>query len=286
MSFEPLPDALKIESIFHPTDFSKASEVAFHHALKTALVTRAKFSILHVSAGANSEWQDFPAVRDSLERWGLIPKDSPKRAVTELGLDVRKVEAYGRDPVKACLGFLEKHPADLIVLAVHRRAGKTRWLGDSVGEPIARHAGQMTLFVPSGVSGFVSQDGTVALRRILVPIAAKPRPQPAIEAVRRIISALHLPDGEVTLLHVGSADDAPAVTFPDVGGWTWQHTTRQGDVTESILDAASAIPADLVVMTTEGRHGFLDALRGSTSEQVLRRIKCPLLSLPAGSLLG
>jgi nucleotide-binding universal stress UspA family protein len=286
MSSNPLPDALKIESIFHPSDFSEASAVAFLHALKAALVTRASLSIMHVSAGAAAEWHDFPGVRDTLERWGLIPKGSPKSAVTQLGLAVRKVEAHGRDPVKACLGFLEKHPADLIVLATHQQAGKVRWLGNSVGEPIARQAGQMTLFLPAGVSGFVSPDGVVSLRRILVPIVAKPRPLPAIEAVRRTISALNLPDGEVTLLHVGSAHDAPAVTLPTVPGWTWHRMNREGDVAESILGAAGDISADLLVMTTDGPDGFLDALRGSTSQRVLRQVKCPLLSLPAGSLLG
>jgi nucleotide-binding universal stress UspA family protein len=36
------------------------------------------------------------------------------------------------------------------------------------------------------------------------------------------------------------------------------------------------------VMATEGRNGFLDALRGSHSEQVLRQCACPLLAIPAG----
>jgi len=286
MSYEPLPETLKIESIFHPSDFSEASSVAFLHALKTAVVTGASLSILHVSNGAPAEWQDFPRVRDTLEHWELIPKDSPKQAVAKLGLDVRKVEAHARDPVKACLGYLEKHPADLIVLAVHQREGRTRWLANAVGEPVARKSGQMTLFIPHGASGFVSSDGALSLRKILVPIAAKPRPQPAIEAVRRMISALNLPGGDVTLLHVGAAHDTPAVTLPSAPGWTWKCASRDGDVAESILAVADEISADLLVLTTDGPDGFLDALRGSTSERVLRRAKCPLLNLPAGSLLG
>jgi nucleotide-binding universal stress UspA family protein len=36
---------------------------------------------------------------------------------------------------------------------------------------------------------------------------------------------------------------------------------------------------DLVVMTTQGRHGFMDALRGSTTERVLREARCPLLAV-------
>jgi nucleotide-binding universal stress UspA family protein len=34
-------------------------------------------------------------------------------------------------------------------------------------------------------------------------------------------------------------------------------------------------------MATEGRHGFLDAVRGSTTERVLREAGCPVLAVPA-----
>ena len=54
-----------------------------------------------------------------------------------------------------------------------------------------------------------------------------------------------------------------------------------GPVVDAITAEADATDADLVVMTTEGRHGFLDALRGSTTEAVLRRANRPLLAVPA-----
>src|SRR4249920_1307370 len=148
-------DGVKLGSIFHPSDFSEASEVAFVHALKMALVAGAKLTMLHVEASPGAEWQDFPGVRDTLERWGLIPKGSPKSAVGQLGIRVAKVLKLSKDPLKACLGFLEENPADLIVLAVRQHEGRMRWLGKSVGKPIARKAGEMTLFIPHDVEGFV-----------------------------------------------------------------------------------------------------------------------------------
>jgi hypothetical protein len=66
--------------------------------------------MLHVEANPGTEWQDFPGVRDTLERWKLIPKGSPRCAVGQLGIDVNKVIASSKDPVKACLGFLEENP--------------------------------------------------------------------------------------------------------------------------------------------------------------------------------
>jgi len=93
-------DAVKVESIFHPSDFSEASEIAFVHALKIALVAKAKLSILHVNASSNAEWQECPGVRETLERWNLIPKGSPRSAVGQLGIEVEKIIASGKNPVK------------------------------------------------------------------------------------------------------------------------------------------------------------------------------------------
>jgi nucleotide-binding universal stress UspA family protein len=75
----------------------------------------------------------------------------------------------------------------------------------------------------------------------------------------------------------------PSVDFPDLPGWTWEMEVRSGDVIQTILDTAESIDADLIVMATDGRNGFLDGLRGSHSERVLRHASAPLLTVPAGS---
>jgi len=49
-------------------------------------------------------------------------------------------------------------------------------------------------------------------------------------------------------------------------------------VEESILQVAADREADLIVMTTKGHEGFLDALRGNTTERVLRQARCPVLA--------
>jgi len=229
-----------IDSILHPTDFSEGSRAAFHHALKAALLAKSKLTLLHVSPGTALEWTDFPGVRETLERWGLLPKGSPRSAVPELGIDVRKVVAVQSDPVKAVLRYLGEHPADLIVLATHPHEGRARWLQQSVAEPVARRAAQMTLFIPSGNPGFVSaQDGAVSLENILVPVADTPRPQPAVEAAARLASRLNCPRGTFTLLHVGAPDSVPTVQCPETPGWEWKTVTRTGEVIHAIVDTAS-----------------------------------------------
>ena len=145
----------------------------------------------------------------------------------------------------------------------------------------------MTLFIPHGVKGFVSrQDGSISLRNILIPVTRKPRPQPSLEAAARLIRNLQLPAGMVTLLHVGPAAEAPSVKLPGDTDWTWNSVAKAGEPADTIAQTATELSADLIVMTTDGPDGFLDGLRGTTSERVLRKARCPVANLPVGSMLG
>ena len=60
--------------------------------------------------------------------------------------------------------------------------------------------------------------------------------------------------------------------------------TRIGEVIPEILDTARNTDANLIMMTTDGRNGFLDALRGSHSERVLRQASAPVVAVPVGSI--
>ena len=274
-----------IESVLHPTDFSEGSLVAFYHALKTALIAKSKLTLINVSPDGVPEWASFPGVRETLERWELIPKNSPRSAVGKLGVQVRKIVAEMSDPVKAVLGYLEHHPIDLIVLGTRQRDGSVRWLGKSVSQPIARTAWQMTLFIPGGAKGFVSaEDGSVSLNRVLIPVARSPHAAPAVAAAARLVQRLNCPEGTFTLMHVGTSDTMPALRCPEVPGWKWAKELRTANVIESIVGAAKDLGADLIVMSTDGRNEFLDSLRGSHSERVLRYGAAPLLTVPVGAL--
>jgi nucleotide-binding universal stress UspA family protein len=287
MTQRQIPIAQRIQSIFHPSDFSDASEVAFAHALKLAVAAQGSLDIMHVAHGKNVEWEDFPSVRQMLERWKLIPAGSDRGAISPLGIQIHKALVEGHDPVKATLGYLEMHPTDLIVLAVRSHEGRMRWFGKAVGESMAKGSGQMSLFIPHGVTGFVSrEDGSVSLKEILIPVTSKPRPQPSIEAAERLIRSLDLPDGQVTLLHVGDEAEMPACRLPTHTGWRWNRVAEAGNPVDVILKKAESLEAGLIIMTTDGPDGFLDGLRGTTSERVLHQARCPVAVLPVGSFLG
>src|SRR5262245_15283377 len=276
-----------LQQVFHPSDFTPASEPAFVHALKAALVAKADLTILHVSPTRELEWTEFPGVRATLERWGLLPKHSSQADVSRLGIGVKKVQTSHDDPAESVTAYLSTHNTDLIVLATDQHKGKVQWLSKSVAAPIARKSHQMTLFIPKGVEGFASlRDGSISFTNILIPVATTPAAQPAIQAALRIASRLNCPSGVFTLIHVGDKKDMPDVRLPDLPGWSWNTVVRTGNVVDVITETASEINAGLIALTTDGRNGFLDALRGSHSERILQKAPCPLLAIPASGFMA
>ena len=225
-----------VESVLYPTDldFSQVTERAFAHALAIALLGETEFTILHVGPEHQSDvdWTQYPSVRQTLERWGLLEAGSPQSAVFDkLRVKVEKMALRSRNPVKATTGFLDHKPADLIVLATEGREGPTRWFKRSDAEAIARWSRTMTLFVPANSQrDLVSlKDGKLCLKNILVPVDWKPDCTGAVEFARR--TAEILGDGKVsiTLLHVG--DSQPVIpTLLEGAKWSWQIEKRQGEL--------------------------------------------------------
>jgi nucleotide-binding universal stress UspA family protein len=216
----------------------------------------------------------------------VLPEGSSKELVNQLGVGISRAIASSTDPVQACLDYLEIHDVDLIVLSVHQREGMMRWLGKMIGERISYGSKQNTLFIPAGRNGFVSpESGMVTLENILIPVVKKPRGEPSVEFVQKLISSLDLVTGSVSLLHVGPSETMPLVQHPQSNGWTWNRVRLEGERTETIVQFAKDIDANLIVMSTDGPDRFLDGLRGTTSERVLRKAHCPVAVIPVESIV-
>jgi nucleotide-binding universal stress UspA family protein len=274
-----------IKSILHPTDFSPASEKAFAHALAIALIRQTEFTILNVgdNKSKGSEWEQFPAVRKTLERWGLLEKGSPREAVFEqLGMRIRKSVQSGTTARSAILKYLESNPVDLIVLATEGRGGLPRWLSRSKAEAIAQASNAITLFVPEEGKSFIQlENGDISLQRILLPIDHQPSPTAAIIYATRAAQALAVDNTvEIVLLHIGNDETVFNLDLPENPNWRFRKETRSGDPVEAIISTANEFSSDVIIMTTAGHEGIFDALRGSTTEQVLRKACCPLLAVP------
>lgn len=268
------------QTIVHPTDFSAPSSDAFAHALRIAIATRGKLYLVHAAESKYDQQDGFPHIRHALVLWRLLNENDPPTAVGKLGIKVAKIGLEPQDnPLRGLMRFLMKHPSDLIVLATHGRDGVAHWLHGSIAEELSRAAQLPTLFVPSTARGFIDQtNGNVHLSRVLVPIDHSPQPARALATIQNFIAPMNEQGAAIELMHVGRI--APLVRRISDGAIV-PVALRTGDVTSTILETVNEQQADLIAMPTAGHQGFLDALRGSTMERVLRHAPCPVLAVPA-----
>jgi nucleotide-binding universal stress UspA family protein len=271
-----------IRSIVHPTDFSDLSAAAFAHALRIALAARSKLHLLHVSQYDAHEALAFPHAHQLLVQWGLTDEnDSPWAMADKLGIEVDNIRVALQEPTRAITDFLREHASDLVVLATHGRDGVEHWFKGSVAEAVFRRSAIPALFFAPGARGFVDQvSGDVQLQRVLVPIDFSPSPVAALGAVQRFCALMSGAKVGIDLLHVG--ESAPPLRIKSSHGSSVAPIMlRSGNVAQTIVDTAIELDVDLICMPTAGHHGVLDALRGSTTERVIRHAPCPVFALSA-----
>jgi nucleotide-binding universal stress UspA family protein len=69
-----------------------------------------------------------------------------------------------------------------------------------------------------------------------------------------------------------AAEGAPGIAIEAV--------LREGNTSVEILEQATSMDADLLVIGTHGRSGFERLVLGSVAEKVLRKAQCPVLTVP------
>ena len=70
---------------------------------------------------------------------------------------------------------------------------------------------------------------------------------------------------------------------PTIDGIECSHIVKIGTPANEIVDYADENNIDLIVLGTHGRTGLKRVLMGSVAEVVMRRSKCPVLALKAGT---
>jgi nucleotide-binding universal stress UspA family protein len=271
----------RLRSILHPTDFSDLSGAALAHALRIALAAQSKLHLVHVSEREATGALAFPQVRRLLVQWGLADENDPPWVISNnLGLEVDSAAIRWQDPAQGIVGYLGQRSSDLVVFATHGRDGIERWMKGSVSETVLRRLAIPALFVTLGARGFVSQvNGDIQLRRVLIPVDVSPPAGETIETVVDFVRLLGTRSIMLHLLHVGTtvpplhAELSDGTPLPPV-------ILRAGNIVQSIVDAAIEFDVDLIGMPTAGHHGVFDALRGSTTERVIRHAPCPVLAVP------
>lgn len=271
-----------MQRIMVATDLEHQHEALFGVALRMAQLGRGKLRVVHAHRSeAETDWRKLPSVRTLLTRWGAIEEGAGVEAFDALGLRVMPIATtHGEDPVAELVARAHDDETELLVMGSAGRVGVERLLQPSVAETVARRWGGATLVVPEKAAPLVADDGTVRIRKVLVPIDVATPPQALVQALTAMLEQLHLGPVQFVLLHVGGVEGIPSFDLPERPDWMWRSEIVPGDVVESILHMAQVEGADLIAMATHGHDSWLDALRGSHTERVLRRAPCAVLSVP------
>jgi len=295
---------LTIRRILCPVDFSDASQHALDHAVMIAGWYRARITALHVRHPAFlveppilfTDMGGAPAatIEDAESR--LHHWLAPVRAAG-IACDVMAVD--GATPAARIVEVAGRLEADLIVLGTHGRSGFERLLLGSVTERVVRTARCPVITVPPpSVS-----TSKLPFKRVLCGIDFS---EPSMAALRFALSLAKESDSHLTLMHVLEfpAEDKPDITLPfdmatyraavqadstqrmlelitdDVRTWCEPETrVAHGRPYEQLLAAAADTHADLIVLGVHGRNALDLMLFGSTTNQVIRRATCPVLTL-------
>jgi nucleotide-binding universal stress UspA family protein len=302
---------MNIRTILCPTDFSDASKHAFDHAIAIAQWYSARIVLLHVhhpvagvvqalvGAAGGETLHDNARLADQrrqlAESIGAMQIDAGSRA---RHIDIQTVVLAGA-AAETIVSYAASTPADLIVIGTNGTSGLEHLVLGSVTEKVVRHAACPVLTVPPRAK----TTSTVPFKRILCPTDFSPS---SLAGLQLAVSLAQEADASLTLLHVIDEPDENALFVPrpyDVHGHRaarerhaleylqtlipdsvrdWSSPRAQtaiGIPYQRVLETAAEEGSDLIVVGVQGRKPLDLMLFGSTTNQIVRRATCPVLTV-------
>jgi nucleotide-binding universal stress UspA family protein len=294
----------EIDRILCPIDLSGVSRDAIDHAVLLARWYKAKITALHVCNPLVAPGTDFKIL--GCGPTPMLTDDEVKQARERVlacfgstGRDVDVLIDSGQ-PARQILERAKSLPADVIVIGTHGASGFERLILGSVTEKVLRRATCPVLTVPPRVR----TTAMLPFKRILCPVDFS---ESSLAALDFAYSLAQQGGAGLTVLHVFEwpAEDEPLATrppftvpeytqdrerdamaklqelVPDSIRDTCRPTTRlaHGKAYREILGIATEDRSDLIVIGVHGRNPLDLMLFGSTTNQVVRRATCPVLTL-------
>jgi nucleotide-binding universal stress UspA family protein len=226
-------------------------------------------------------------------------------AAVKAGTEVHAVVDLA-SPSAAILKHAESLPADLIVMGTHGASGFERLVLGSVTEKVLRKARCPVLTVPPraettsrlpfshvlcavdfsdsslrGVDYAMSLAKESDARLTLVHIVEWPWPEPPPPPMDEVPPVLAMQVGDFRRHREQEAAARLLALIPEEARDWCQPTVevRHGKAYVEVLRVAAETQADLIVIGMHGRNPIDLAMFGSTVNQVVRRARCPVLTI-------
>ena len=297
-----------VNRIVYATDFSVASEPAWHEAQLLGKLFDAEIVLVHAIEPPPIVLGEAYIPADVYEQFLAATRreaeagfDRLLESVTGSGLKVRIRQENG-PPAQRILHTVDEESADLLIVGTHGRTGFDRLLLGSIADRLVRQARCPVLTARAGLPGRPSQE----VRRICYATDFSSTARAAWSWVAMIANAAR---AEVDLVHVTmepvpdrhmSAETIGRMAAllieqgrTEVERFLAQSTVPrdrvhvhllQGVAGEQIVRRARAHAADLIVMGTHGWSGVVRWMLGSVAQHVIQTAPCPVLTVsPIGT---
>jgi nucleotide-binding universal stress UspA family protein len=293
-----------IKRILCPLDFSEPSQHAVEHAVALGRWYKAAVSALYVYSPpfVPIPGLPHPTHRVSDEEVARVRTEALKCFAAAGEREVTVLVDVG-EPAPQIVDCARRLSADLVVMGTHGAGGFEHLMLGSVAEKVLRKSSVPVMTVPprayatsrlpfktllcaidfsdSSLAGLTlaaslarESDAAITLLHVIEwPWQEPPAPSwnelPPAQAAALTEYRRYLEQGAVHRLDALAADGAARCTS----------RVAHGKAYEVILRTAQELRADLIVMGVHGRSAADLAMFGSTTNQIVRRASCPVLTL-------
>jgi nucleotide-binding universal stress UspA family protein len=295
---------IDIRRILCPIDFSEASRHALEHAVVLAKWYESRITALHVVHVPLLQQPPIFVAGFAEATPPSVPNRNARAEELEAWLEPARRVGIKADAIvddgNATARILEhagSSQADLIAMGTHGLSGFERFMLGSVAEKVLRKASCHVLTVPPAAV----TKARVPYSRLLCPVDFS---ESSVAALRFASSLAEEADANLTILHVVDwpedglltqrshepefrrrvEEDArsrlEALVTDDVRVWCKPSTkVVHGKPYREILQTAEVEETDVIVIGVRGRNALDLTVFGSTTNQVVRRAPCPVLTM-------
>lgn len=281
-----------VRNVLIATDLSKQSEEILRAGMDLREAYAAHATILYVLPRDEyvlAGFEAFAAARDAARRDLLQLKEKlPTKYPCTRGEDYEVVMAEG-DVAGCIFECARQRHIDLIILGTHGRKGFSKAVVGSVAERVFRHSEIPVLTVGPHVHGSVLAHP----KRVLAPIDFTAATQ---YSAKYACALAREHQSELVLLHVIEEIPKGAMADLECLKRTLQQNlielvsceekpkqlrvvTQVGKIVPTVLNAASDLEADLLVLGVHSYPRLLDHLRLQNAYELVRQAPCPVLTV-------
>lgn len=200
----------KINKILLALVDEETARSSFIHSLCFSYRYKCELDILDMRY--NSEKIERCGVREYLEKWRILPEDSPRSSVATLGMRVKKIMRTG-NKINIIKNRLNKYSYDLLVVGCRGTSDRKGIFGTSLSSYIFNSFQGKILFLPYLSRPFIDgEKGTICLQRIIIPFVNIESLLSSISFLTFLLEAFKEIRIELILFHIG--DIFPSISYP------------------------------------------------------------------------